>query len=227
MRQIALTILLGICFVLHAEAQEESDSEFTTTILSYKNAIKYRPAPGRYLRSEEGIQELGITSEQIALIDETINRGKSEIDRLVKAMGVSISAEESKELGRQHKTALRKHRADIIAILTPSQRRRFAQVGFQKHISSSNTLSMYLHPLVQSFIELTDSQQRKLNRVIGDANKEYLETLAALNEKYRQRVLDGIDESVRDKVDDVVGEPWFRVKSYGQSVLTNDVGNKK
>ena len=227
MKYIVYAVLLGLVFSYPAVAQDDLDSEFTKTILAHKNMGRYRVIAGKMLRSAEEIKELRITPEQSFLIGEALSRGEKEINELEEMMTRAKSAEESKELSSQYTPTLRKTHIEIVAVLTHSQRERWAQVAFQKHLSSSRSLDMYQHRSIQPFIQLTDSQQTELYKAVSDANAEYLEALLALNEKYRQKILDGVNPSIRDKIDPVVGKPWFRFQSRGKSVLSNDVGNKK
>lgn len=227
MKSIGLTILLGLACNCSVIAQDQPDSEFTTTILAQENMVRYRVFASKFIRSAEGIEELEITPQQTALIEEAISSGNTRVAELSESMNHSQSGEVFKALSKQHTAAMHQLRSDVLANLTSEQRKRFAQVAFQKHLSSSRSLEMYLHRSIQPFINLSESQRSELQRVVSDANAEYLEEFAALNEKYRQKVLDGVDRSIREKVDSVVGEPWFRFRARGKSVLSNDVGNKK
>ncbi len=229
MKNNVLVVMFGLAWACQVGAQDEPDSEFTTMILAQKNAIRYRPAPGKFLRSAEGIRELEITAEQTSKIEKTITESAKVTDELEDLIKQPQPIEAYKALSDRHTEATYKLRSDILAIVTPAQRKRFAQVAFQRHLSSTRSLQMYLHPSIQKFILLNQSQQADLYEAVNGTNAEYLKAFAELNEKYRQQVLDGVDPSIRDKVDPVVGEPWFRFQSEsnGKSVLSKDVENKK
>ena len=229
MKRIGLPLVLVLLCVGHVAAQDEPDSEFTTIILAQKSMVKYRAFAGKFCRSAEGIRELEITAEQTSKIEKTVTESAKVTDELEDLIKQPQPIEVYKALSDRHTAAMHQVRSDILAILTPAQRKRFAQVAFQKHLSSTRSLQMYLHPSIQKFIQLNQSQQADLYKAVNGTNAEYLKAFAELNEKYRQQVLGGVAPSIRDKVDPVVGEPWFRFQSEsnGKSVLTRNGENKK
>lgn len=224
---IGIALLLAFAWSSPTLAQDVEDSEFTTMVLAQENAGKYRPAPGKFLRSDEGIEVLGITLEQTSVIEETKRVGRARIDQLEKRPWHTQTLDENRALSAQINEATKQLRSDLLMVLSSDQRKRLAQVSFQKYLSSSRSLEMYLHRSVQSFIQLTDTQRTELQKKVTKANAEYHDELVALNEKYRQKILDGVGDSIAEKVDPVVGEVWFRFQSRGKSVLSNDIGSEK
>ncbi len=226
-RILLLVVGFGFGFCFTGSAQEPSDNEFTKTVLSRKNALKYRVAPGKFLRSEAGAKFLDLTAQQTKSIETTYKQSSNEIENLERQMRNVETPNERKELSRLHTVALRRSRVDLLNILTVPQRKLLAQRSFQKYVSDSGSLGMYLHTEVIKSIGLNESQKIEMSKTVNDAGAKYLEEFIALNKRYHQKLLNEVDDSIRKKVEPVVGEPWFRFQLPGKSVLSKNLEDKK
>ena len=215
----ALVLFLASQSVL---AQEKADSEFTSTILAKQNVGMYRVFVAKFIRSEEGIRALEISKEQSGRVEDVCRTGIADLARLNELMNQSKSSVEYKNLSRDYDEAKQRFRQELLLVLTYDQRKRFAQVSFQNFLSGSRSLEMYLHRALLPYLKMNQSQQTELQTAVNNPNVEYLEALSDLNEKYRQQILEDVGLSIREKVEPVVGEPWFRRVVRSKSVLKKD-----
>ena len=227
MKPLLFSFFACLLFVNNSFAQEKEDSTFTKNVLDQRHDVQFRFAVGRQLQSGEFDTSLGITQKQKEAFEAMLVAYRAEKKTIFEKRAIARINDEIRSLDQAYVDANANVRGNLLALLTIEQRKRFSQVVFQKRIPNSGSVQMYLHPYVQSYVQLDDAQKAKLRDSIDKLDEEYQKEFAELNEKYRQQVLQGVSKQTREKVDTVVGEIWYRFPPPAKSVLLNKTEDRK